>query len=327
MQHVVLVHPDGSGPQSIADSDGGVEALCVDCGGETVGSGVAETDGVVFGLEFGNGADGAEDLLLHYLHVFGHARENGRLDKVALFAMALATNFDLGALFLAGINITAFMLVYLLLASRVKHGLPHDTVVLQLRDLRTLECVRSEWVADFVLLRPSLESFNKFVVNTLLNIDPGSSTTTLAVVEEDTKIDPRNRVLDICIIKDNIRALATKLQCNLLQIRTSSRFHNLSADNGRSSECNLVNVHVGREGSTCHFAEAGNNIDNTGGETSFFDQLGGVESAEGSLFRGLENDDVAAGYGRADLPSPHEEGEVPGDNLSADTNLDTFRSA
>ena len=119
MQHVVLVHPDGSGIQGVADSDGGVEAACVDCCGKTVGRGIAETDGVVFRLKFGNRADGTENLLLHYLHVFGHARENGRFDEVALFAVALATDFDFGAFFLAGVNVTAFVLVNLIFASRV----------------------------------------------------------------------------------------------------------------------------------------------------------------------------------------------------------------
>ena len=119
MQHVVLVHPDSSGLQGVADSDGGVEAACVDCSGESVGRGIAKMDGVVFRLEFGNGADGTKDLLLHYLHVFGHARENGRLDEVALFAVALATDFDFGALFLAGVNVTTFVLINLTIASRV----------------------------------------------------------------------------------------------------------------------------------------------------------------------------------------------------------------
>ena len=54
MQHVVLVYPDGSGSQSVANSDGSVEAGCVDGGGESVGCGVAETDGVFFGLELGD---------------------------------------------------------------------------------------------------------------------------------------------------------------------------------------------------------------------------------------------------------------------------------
>ena len=110
MEHVILVHPDGPSSQGVADSDGGVEAACVDCSGETVGGGVAETDGVVFGLELGNGADGTEDLFLHYLHVFRDAGEDGRLDEVALFAVALAANFNFGTLFLAGVNVSAYTL-------------------------------------------------------------------------------------------------------------------------------------------------------------------------------------------------------------------------
>ena len=117
MQHVVLVHPDGASLQGVADSDGGVEAGRVDGGGETVGGGVAETDGVVFGLELGDGADGPEDLFLHNLHVFGDAGEDGRLDVVALLAVALAADFDFGALFLTGINVSAFTLVCRLGAS------------------------------------------------------------------------------------------------------------------------------------------------------------------------------------------------------------------
>lgn len=111
MQHVVLVHPDSSGPQGVTDPDGGVEAGRVDGGGEAVGCGVAETDGVFFRLEFGDGADGAEDFFLHYLHVFRDAGEDGRLDEVALFAVALTADFDFGALFPTGIDISAFALV------------------------------------------------------------------------------------------------------------------------------------------------------------------------------------------------------------------------
>ena len=115
MQHVVLVDPDGSGIQGIADPDGRVEAGCVDGGCETVCGGVAETDGVLFGLELRNGADRTEDLFLHYLHVFGDAREDGRLDEVALFAMAFATDFDFGALFLTCVNVAAFSSVLFLI--------------------------------------------------------------------------------------------------------------------------------------------------------------------------------------------------------------------
>ena len=193
--------------------------------------------------------------------------------------------------------------------------------------MRALERVRAEWVTNNVLLRPGLESFNEFVIDTLLNINPGPSATALAVVEENTKVDPRNSVFNIRIVKYNVWALATEFQGDLLQIRARSRFHNLSANNSRSSESDLVNVHVGRNGSTCYLAETGKDVDDTGWETGFFNELGGVESAEGSLFGGFENDDVAAGDGRANLPCPHEKREVPGDDLAADADLDRFLSA
>lgn len=197
---------------------------------------------------------------------------------------------------------------------------------MQLGDLRTLERVRTEWVTNDILLRPSLENLDKFVIYPFLNIDPGSSTAALAMVEKNTKVDPRDSVFNIRIVEDDIRALATKLQSDLFQIRASSRFHNLSANNGRPGESDLVNVHVGGEGSTSDLSEAGEDVDNTRWKTSFFDELSGVESTERSLFGGFENNDVAAGDGRADLPGPHEEGKVPWDDLRTDTDLDRLLS-
>ena len=77
----------------------------MDCGGETVGGGVSEADGVLFGLEFSDGADGAEDLFLHDLHVFADVGEDGWLNEVTFFAVTVAADFDLGALLLAGVNV------------------------------------------------------------------------------------------------------------------------------------------------------------------------------------------------------------------------------
>ena len=79
---------------------------------------------------------------------------------------------------------------------------------------------------------------------------------------------------------------------------------------------------VGGDGGAGDLAEAGEDVDDTGWEASLFDELGGVEGAERGLLGGLEDDDVAAGDGGADLPGPHEEGEVPGDDLAADTDLE-----
>ena len=83
----------------------------MDCGGETVGGGVSETDGVLFSLEFGDGADGAEDLFLHDLHVFADVGEDGWLDEVTFIAVTPAADLDFGALLLTGVDVAGEVLV------------------------------------------------------------------------------------------------------------------------------------------------------------------------------------------------------------------------
>jgi hypothetical protein len=53
-----------------------------------------------------------------------------------------------------------------------------------------LEGITLKWVADLVLLCAGLESLNKLVVDAILDIDAGACATALAVVEENTKINP-----------------------------------------------------------------------------------------------------------------------------------------
>ena len=83
----------------------------MDCRGKTVGGGISETDGVLFGLELGDRADGAEDLLLHDLHIFADVGEDSWLDEVTLVAVTLAADFDLGTLLLAGVDVAREVLV------------------------------------------------------------------------------------------------------------------------------------------------------------------------------------------------------------------------
>lgn len=105
MEHVVLVDPDGAGFQSVGDTDRGVQVARVHSSGETVGGAVAETNGIFLVLELGNRADRPKNLLLHNLHIFGHVGEDGGLDEVALFAMALTANLNFGAFLPTFINV------------------------------------------------------------------------------------------------------------------------------------------------------------------------------------------------------------------------------
>ena len=103
----------------------------MDCGGETVGGGISETDGVLFGLEFSDRANGAEDLFLHDLHVFADVGEDGWLNKVTFFAVTVAADFDLGALLFAGVNVAMEKLLVDFRCSVLRvSSLPHNTIVL-----------------------------------------------------------------------------------------------------------------------------------------------------------------------------------------------------
>ena len=105
MQHIILIDPNGAGLQRITDPDSGIDTGSMHGGGETVSGDVAEADSVGLVFEFRNRADGTEDFFLHDFHLFRDVAEDGRLDEVADFAVALAADFDFGTGFFAGVDI------------------------------------------------------------------------------------------------------------------------------------------------------------------------------------------------------------------------------
>ena len=73
------------------------------------------------------------------------------------------------------------------------------------------------------------------------------------------------------------------------------------------------------DGRTGSLTETGDDVDDTWGETGFLDEVRCDETAEWGLFCSLDDDGVTGGDGRGDLPREHEQGEVPWDDLSTDT--------
>jgi hypothetical protein len=56
--------------------------------------------------------------------------------------------------------------------------------------LWSLEGALGEWVTDLVCLGTSPESLNELVVDSFLNVDTRTGTAALAVVQENTEVDP-----------------------------------------------------------------------------------------------------------------------------------------
>lgn len=172
VEEVVVVDPDGTSVELVADADGSVEILGVDGRGQAVGRVVAHAEDILLVLELGNGSDGSEDLLAHNLHVVADVTEDGGLDEVTLGAFSLSTNLELGTLGLASVDVA------------------HDTVELELADLGSLEGLGVGWVADLVLQDALLEGGNELVVDALLDIDTGTSRAGLGLVVEHAIVDP-----------------------------------------------------------------------------------------------------------------------------------------
>ena len=154
-------------------------------------------------------------------------------------------------------------------------NIPHDTVELKLRDLRSLECVLGEWVTDGVLGSPLPEPLDELVVDTLLHVDSATGTAALTVVEEDSKVDPGDGVVNVCVVKDNVGRLATELESDLLQVAAGCGLHDLATDDGGTGEGDLVDVHVRGNGCTSNLTETGDDVDDTVGETSLLGELCG----------------------------------------------------
>lgn len=186
MQHVIVVDPDSTRLQRICDTNTRVQILGVHCRRQTVRRRVTNANSLLFGLELLNGADGAEDFFLHDLHVLIDVGEDGGLNEVAFRTVAAASNLQLGTLLLAMVDVR------------------HDAIILQLRDLRTLEGLGVEGVANLVLLGAGLEALNEVVVDVFLDQDTGTGAAALAVVKVDAEVDPRDGVVDVCVLEDDI---------------------------------------------------------------------------------------------------------------------------
>lgn len=301
-ESVVAVDPDGTGTQFVRHADSGVDILGVYSGRETVVGVVSDSDGFFLVLEFLDRDDRTENLLTGNLHVLGDVGENSGLDEVTLLAVAVTSGGDGSTLLLASVDVL------------------HNTVELETGDHGALEGVVFERIADLVGRSTLLEALDELVVDTLLDQDTGAGTAALAVVEEDTKVGPGDGIVDISIVEDNVGRLAAEFQSNLLQVALSGSLENHAADVGGASEGNLVNVGVGRDGTADHTAKSGDGVKDTSRVSSFLDELGGVEGRKGSLLSRLHDNRVAGGEGGANLPGPHHDGEVPRNDLTADTN-------
>jgi hypothetical protein len=75
--------------------------------------------------------------------------------------------------------------------------------------------------------------------------------------------DPRDRLFQVCVVKDNGWTLASELQRDLLQVGLRGGLHDFTADKGGASKCDLVNIHVLRDGGPSRITVSSKNVHDT----------------------------------------------------------------
>lgn len=81
---------------------------------------------------------------------------------------------------------------------------------------------------------------------------------------------PQLTLVHVARFKDEMRAFPTEFKGDLLEITLSSRLHNFATCDRRPSEGNLVDIGMGRQGSSSNRAERGDGIQNTGRKSGGF---------------------------------------------------------
>src|SRR6185295_7540899 len=114
----------------------------------------------------------------------------------------------------------------------------------------------------------------------------------------------------------DVGGLAAELEGQRL-VRAGGGLVDQLADTGRAGERDLVDVRAADE-VHADVRRPRDDVDDAGRQVRLHADLGEEQCAQRGGRGGLEDDRVAGGEGRRDLPGQHEQREVPGDDLCGD---------
>lgn len=143
---------------------------------------------------------------------------------------------------------------------------------------------------------------------------------------------PINCKVKVRIIEHDVGRLSAEFESNVLKVGLGRGLHDLTSNERGSRECDLVDVHVPRNGPTDGESVTRDDIHDAGWEAGLVDDCAHAKRGQGGEFRWLEHNAVSGGEGWAELPCQHQnycevrdthglmdEGrtrEVPGKDLS-----------
>ena len=156
---------------------------------------------------------------------------------------------------------------------------------------------------------------DELVVDALGHQHAGRGRAVLAGVEVARDRDALHRGLDVGVVEDDDGRLAAELEVDALHVRRGAGRH-LRAGAHRAGDRDQGGRAVLDEPAS-GLAVAGHHVERARRE-ELRGELGQAQGALGGGVAGLEDDGVAGGERRPDLPRGHQEGVVPGRHLADD---------
>ncbi len=169
---------------------------------------------------------------------------------------------------------------------------------------------RVERVADLDGGHQVGDAGHERVVQGPLHVGAGRGGAVLPRVDERARDGAVDRGVEIGVVEDDERGLATEFEVEPLDPGGGDLGH-APADGGGTGERGHRHVLVGHQVLACAEARTAHDVDDAVGQSGGRGGLGEEQRGEGGEFGGLEDDGVARGDGREDLPCGHLERVVP----------------
>ena len=91
---------------------------------------------------------------------------------------------------------------------------------------------------------------------------------------------PIDGLIQVCVVKYDVRTLASKFQRNGFQVALRSSLHDLATDEGAASERDFVDAHVLADGLPDGVSVACDDVDDAWREPCFVDQGGHPDGSQ-----------------------------------------------
>lgn len=120
---------------------------------------------------------------------------------------------------------------------------------------------------------------------------------------QDTVRSPTDDQVQIRIIEDNVRALASQLQSQILEVALRRVLHNLPPHKRRTREADFLNLHMRRYGLSDGGPCASHDVKDARRKSRLRDQGGHPKGRQGSEFGRLEDYAITTSQCRSNFPA------------------------